>query len=219
MPWPPLIRGRAHSRPCKTLVRSRSANNNTPNLTPSPACLSTTTVCFLGVCKQRGTEVISFKVKQKSPFLAQPYAHRHTHMQMAGPAYENVSPGVPLTPSARRTHADAQAKGAGTCDGAAARVLRHELPFWQRKPGAARVDGAVPTFILKHVAGNKVLYLRAGQDGERNPTAPQQDEHMHPPTPIQTRNASSIIIHPCSMYNRRVYKSFETHQQKLSLRH
>lgn len=218
MPWLPLIRGRAHSHPCKTLVRSRSANNNTPNLTPSPACLSITTVCFLSVCKQRGTKVISFKVKQKSPFLAQPYTHRHTHKQMAGPAYETCPLECPWPPP-HAGHADAQAKGAATCNGAAARVLRHALPFWQREPGAARVDGAIPTFRLKHVAGNKVLYLHAGQDGERNLTAPQQEEHMHPPTPIQTRNASSIIIHPCSMYNRRVYKSFEMHQQKLSLRH
>lgn len=37
-------------------------------------------------------------------------------------------------------------------------------------------------------------------------TAVQQNEHMQPPTLIQTSNTSSRICHPCSMYNKRVYK-------------
>lgn len=36
-------------------------------------------------------------------------------------------------------------------------------------------------------------------------TAVQQNEHMQPPTLIQTSNTSSRICHPCSMYNKRVY--------------
>lgn len=35
--------------------------------------------------------------------------------------------------------------------------------------------------------------------GERNLTAPQQNEHMRPPPAVQTRNASPQTIHPCGM--------------------
>ena len=207
-------------------MQSGSANNNTANLTPSPARLSTVTVCFLSICKQRGTEVLSFKVKQKSPFLAQPFTHRHTRAD-GRTCLRNTSPGVPLSPSlvacppphAGYADALAQAEGARPCDGAAARVVPHVLPFWQCNAWCC-TSGWRRSHVQTQTRGmQQGFILHAGQDGERNPTAPQQDEHVRPPTPIQTSNASSIIIHPCSMYNRRVYKSFETHWQKLSLQH
>lgn len=123
-------------------------------------------------------------------------------MQMAGPAYETCHlechrppcwwP-VPLhtqdmlmllhRPSVQENAMEQQHAWSDMC-----------CPSGKAMPGAAHVDGPIPTFRLKRVACNKVLYLHAVQDGERNPTAPQRDEHVHPPTPIQTSNASSIII-------------------------
>lgn len=83
MPWLLPVHPRAHSHAYEAAGAGEGCicQQQQPNLTPSPTCSATTTESFLSVGKWCGTEAefVSFKAKQKSSFLAQPFARRLQH--------------------------------------------------------------------------------------------------------------------------------------------
>lgn len=83
MPWPLPVQPRAYSRAYEAAGAGEGwiCQQQQPNLTLSPTRSATTTESFLSVGKWCGTEAecVSFKAKQKSPFLAQPFAPRPQH--------------------------------------------------------------------------------------------------------------------------------------------